>query len=926
MPARVSELLVFLVADSYLSRRMSFSLRCQSCGIRFRVSESSAGKRGRCPNPDCGKLLQVPTTEQIRRIRERDHESQAAVDRPTSAKSPSRTGSDRIGSDRQQPSAPKPALPKPAAERMGRTRLVKRALVGATVAAVLGAAVSAFRGERGSFGPHGSDSSSNLQLSSVAAASPMEPKPSEFPTKVQPFLKKYCFDCHQGDEAEAGLALDKARHESDLLARRKTWEGVLDRIEIQAMPPADYEPQPTAEERTAIAQWLDKTLFYVDCSVDRDPGRVTIRRLNRNEYNNTIRDLLGVTITPADSFPSDDVGYGFDNIGDVLTLPPLLLEKYLDAAEQVAAAAIVVGRPPGVKPVVKKGKQLKGTGSAKLGSYGMYGLPSRGSVIGSFEASRDGEYELRIEAAGQQAGDEPARMELTVDKQKVEVFDVLADQNAVGEYKHRLSLTAGQHQFEATFTNDYYNPKGPEGDRDRNLYIGQFTFDVPLDVRPHELPESPRQLVTCTPDESLSPTECAQKILRPFLERAWRRPVTSGEVDEIASIVDFGMEQGEPFEGGLRLAVQAALVSPHFLFRIERSEAPDDPMRRQSISEWELASRLSYFLWSTMPDAELFELARQGTLRRNHVFKEQVARMLADPKSDQLVKNFGGQWLNLRNLDDVTPDPKQFPEFNDALRQSMRRETELFFSHVMREDRSILDFLDGRYTFTNDRLASFYSGKPFEGTDDGEFQMVSLDGTPRAGVLTQASVLTITSNPTRTSPVKRGLWVLDNLLSSPPPDPPPNVPSLEETTAANPDATLREQLEQHRKDPACASCHKVMDPLGFGLENFDAIGRYREQERGKPLDTTGVLPTGEKFSGPLELIQILRGRERQFARALSEKMLTYAIGRGLEYYDSCAVDRIVDALAEDDYKFSTLVIEIVRSEPFQMRRGEERTQ
>jgi hypothetical protein len=369
----------------------------------------------------------------------------------------------------------------------------------------------------------------------------------------------------------------------------------------------------------------------------------------------------------------------------------------------------------------------------------------------------------------------------------------------------------------------------------------------------------------------------------------------------------------------MQITLQAALVSPHFLFRVETDKREQTADGRQALNDFELASRLSYFLWSSMPDDELFQLAEQGTLHEDAVLEQQVRRMMADPKSYALIQNFGGQWLNLRRLatDDVAPDPEKFPEFDDALRRDVWHETELFFASVVREDRPLTELLTARYTFLNERLAKLYG---IDGVDGDEFRRVDLADGHRAGLLTQASILTLTSYPTRTSPVKRGQWVLENLLGDKPPDPPPLVPGLEETQKANPDLSVRQQLEIHRADPTCASCHKLMDDIGFGLENFDAIGRWREEDGGQPLDTTGTLPTGESFSGPIELIAILSGRDQEFAACMAEKLLTYALGRGLEYYDKCTIDEIVQESEANDFRFSSLLTSIVRSEPFRMRR------
>jgi uncharacterized protein DUF1592/uncharacterized protein DUF1588/uncharacterized protein DUF1585/uncharacterized protein DUF1595 len=412
-------------------------------------------------------------------------------------------------------------------------------------------------------------------------------------------------------------------------------------------------------------------------------------------------------------------------------------------------------------------------------------------------------------------------------------------------------------------------------------------------------------------------TAAAREILGNFTRRAWRRPVQSDELDNLMKLFAMADQDGQSFESALKLPMKAVLVSPYFLFRGEVQPDPDDPKSVHPVSEYDLASRLSYFLWSSMPDDELLDLAARGELRKN--LTAQVQRMLASPKAQSLADNFSGQWLQTRNLDFVSPDQMTFPDYDSNLRDAMRTETQMFFTAVMREDRSVIDFLNGDYTFVNQRLAEFY-GIP--GIKGDLFQRVSLDGTHRRGVLTQASVLTITSNPTRTSPVKRGKWVLENLLNTPPPPPPPDVPLL--PNDGHPDSgTLRKQMEEHRANPACASCHAQMDPLGFGLENFDAVGKWRDKDGNDPVDPSGKLATGESFAGAVELENILATQRRdQFLDCIAEKMLTYALGRGIEPYDQPAVDQIIAGMKKDDLKFSSLIMEVVNSLPFQMRRGE----
>lgn len=731
---------------------------------------------------------------------------------------------------------------------------------------------------------------------------------------VQPFLKKYCFECHGPDAHEAGLALHKWTDKKTVFGARSQWEKIARVLRSDAMPPKDHDVRPPESERRQITRWIEDSLFTIDCRLIDNPGRVTIRRLNRSEYNNTIRDLLHVDFQPAKDFPSDDVGYGFDNIGDVLSLPPLLMEKYLDAAEQIAERVIVTdnpGRKRQRRTAEKLSSTLRGT---RVAGNGFRVLFTNGRVSAPFEFPQTGEYRIRIEAAATQAGREPARMRVHLDGRVLKTFDIKGHRTP-GVYEVKQRVTAGRHIIAAAFINDYYNPKAPPRNRDRNLAVRFIETEGPLNVAPAQLPAAHRRFVISRPDQNTSVQEAAEKVFAQFLPRAFRRPVTPEEIRKYVKLVQFVVAQGESYERGLQVALQGVLVSPHFLFRIEQDPAPDDPDGKRRLNDFELATRLSYFLWSSMPDDELFRLAQAGKLHQPDVLEQQVRRMLQDPKSQALVKNFAGQWLNLRLLDDVTPDRKRF-SFDEALRSAMRTETELFFRAVMREDRSILDFLDGNFTFVNERLAKHYG---IAGVKGDAFRRVSLQGSPRAGVLTQASILTLTSNATRTSPVKRGKWILENIFDDPPPAPPPNVPPLDEKKIAAGNLSLRKQLEIHRANPVCASCHDTMDTLGFGFENFDAVGRWREKDGRNPVDASGRLPDGSNFNGPLELVRLLKKRKDEFTRCFVKKMLTFALGRGLEYYDKCLIDEISAAVKQRDYRFSAVVLEIVRSDAFQMR-------
>ena len=755
--------------------------------------------------------------------------------------------------------------------------------------------------------PEVSPIASSVGVQVVAADEP--PPPDVFREEMLPFVEKFCSDCHNADDAQGGLDFSKyaASSSEDIIKgkAREHWQTVLAMLETGAMPPVDVD-QPPKEQREKLTVWLEDALFNLDCELIGDPGRVTVRRLNRAEYNNTVRDLLGVDFRPADNFPSDDVGYGFDNIGDVLSLSPLLLEKYLDAAESVALDAVPVYSE---KERTRRfaGNDLKNKSRYNLGGE-FWSMPWSGELFFSFDAKVDGDYEVAIRAREDPAGDESAKMDLRLDGKAAKSFVVKGRKPSI--HRTTLSLTRGEHRIGVAFTNDFYK----EGVGDRNLHVAHVEVVQPL------IREQLSRFIIDWPQESgRSIRESAAMSLEPFLRRAFRRSPTDDEVQKYAGVVDMVVADGESFEFGMQLAVQAVLVSPSFLFRVESDERPDDPMAERGLTDFELASRLSYFLWSSMPDDELLDLAERGELRQPETLRQQTIRMLTDGKSQAIVDNFAEQWLNLRSLDELSPDPAVFPEWDDELRAAMKGESLAVFEAIMRDDRNVLDLLDADFTFVNERLAKHYG---IEGIAGAEFQRVSLDPKQRSGVLTHASILTLTSNPNRTSPVKRGKWIMENILGKEPPPAPPGVPELEETQKSKPNASLREQLEQHRADPGCAACHRTMDDIGFGLENFDAIGRWRDDDDGRPIDASGELSAGQSFSGPVELVKILKTRSTEFVRVFSERMLTYALGRGLEYYDRCAVDDILKRLRQNDYRFSELILAVVESEPFLKRRGD----
>lgn len=734
---------------------------------------------------------------------------------------------------------------------------------------------------------------------------------------VAPVLNKYCGSCHGPGKEMAGIAIHGFKAEGDLVTKRDLFERISHSMRTGHMPPKGL-PQPTAAERASVSSFIDTRFAKLDCDL-RDPGRVTMRRLNRVEYNNTIHDLLRVNINPADDFPSDDVGYGFDNIGDVLTISPLLMEKYLSAAEKVARLAVLAPedrKGPAARFEGERAKETAGEGVIRPTDRL---LVSSGEVRLDYQFPKAAEYVFHIRAFQQPGGTEVAKMSLRLDDKELQLIEVKALENAPEVYEFRTTVPAGKHKVSVFFTNDFYDQKATDPKlRDRNLGVDYVEVVGPIDDGTGPLPESHKQVINCgcKPGQKHTPV-CAKTIVSSFAKRAFRRPATAAEVDRLVKYVALAEKEGESFERGIQLALQAVLVSPHFLFRIELDADPLKPNVTRALNDYELATRLSYFLWSTMPDAELFRLAGEGKLKVPKITAQQVNRMLKDPKAHALVENFGDQWLTLRTLAAFNPDPKRFPQWNEDLRKSMLTETEMFFEGVMKEDRSILEFLDADYTYVDERLASLYG---MTGVSGKEFRRVKLDGGDRGGLLGQASILAITSNPTRTSPVKRGKWVLEQILGTPPPPPPPNVPTLENQAKLT--GTLRQRMEQHRTNPLCASCHVQMDAIGFGLENFDAIGAWRTADADGKIDPAGSLPGGRSFEGPAGLKKILKGQDEQFTKNFTERLLTYALGRGVERYDRCNLDAMARKVEAGGYRFTTVVHEIVKSDAFRLRRGD----
>ena len=738
------------------------------------------------------------------------------------------------------------------------------------------------------------------------------PTRQAFQESVAPVLAK-CKLCHNNRLETGGLNIETFGSVESLAAQREGWEKILQKVAAGEMPPRGAE-RPDQDQIRVFVAFVEAEFDRADTSVPADPGRVTARRLNRSEYSRTIRDLLGIEFRAEEDFPTDDSGHGFDNIGDVLTISPVLLEKYISAAEAIAASAI------GANPLPETPIEAE---------YHTKDKTIRRIDVTTIEARHrvqwDGEYIIRIGLPGERPKDAKAvTMGLWMDGKLLATKQVETRPSGLVYFSPfsieelHLYLPAGDHDFRAGFIDDPYPYTLSEKDRysrNKNKLLESITIvgPFPTDVEP----ESRKKILFCDPDSGPS---CVEKIIATLARRAYRRTVTRDDVAALMRFFDQARAEGLTARQGVQLAVQAILVSPHFLFRIEHDPNPLDPSAVHRVSDFELASRLSYFLWSSMPDDELLDLAENDRLSNPEVLETQVRRMLQDERSSALAANFAGQWLETRALDSANPDPESFPAWSPELREDMKEETRLFFDAVLREDLPISTFLDADFTFLNPRLARHYG---VNGVQGGGFRRVKLDTDQRGGVLGQAAVLTVTSYPTRTSPVIRGKYVLEAILGAPPPDPPADVPALREESLGA-DASLRQLIEQHRANPACAVCHERMDALGFGLENYDAIGRWRTKDGSFDVDSTGVLPDGRSFDSPAEMRRVLLADIDEFSRNLIEKMLTYALGRGLEPYDRITVRAISQRVREAGYGFQTLIREVVHSLPFQHRRGEAR--
>ena len=801
-------------------------------------------------------------------------------------------------------------------------------------------------------------------LAAVALA-PAAPVAAEAPIDgaedFRALLDRYCVTCHNERLRTGNLALDAAPLDP-IREGADVWEKVVLKLEERAMPPPGRRARPEPAAYDSAAAWLEAALDRA-AETAPDPGRPAIHRLNRAEYANAVRDLLGLEIDAPSLLPADDLGFGFDNNADLLNVSPALMERYVSAAHKVSRMAVGDRR---LRPAAET-YEIARTRVQDLRAGDALPFGSRGGVAVRHRFPLDGEYELRVRLQRDIVGNiyglaREERIELRIDGERVAVFRVGGDSNcgrtslagyhgcmdADDELVARVAVRAGTRDVGAAFLRRTLAPEGltprrvpvssfilsaakdpPASER---MAIDQLVVDGPYGAAGPGDTASRRRIFTCRPDETTPSagearggarsveTACARRLLGALARRAYRRPATEADVATLMDFYAAGRAEGG-FDGGIQRALTRLLVDPEFLFRLETDAPGTAPGTAYRLSDLELASRLSFFLWSSIPDDELLDDAAAGRLREPATLERHVRRLLADRRSETLVGNFVAQWLHLRNMNRVTPDVNRFPEFDDNLRDALARETELLVASELRADRGVADLLTADYTFVDERLARHY-GIP--GVYGSRFRRVELGADApggRGGLLGHGSILTVTSHATRTSPVLRGKWVLENILGAPPPPPPDDVPALDENAPGEPHRSVRERLEQHRANPVCASCHARMDPLGFALEGFDGVGRWREADGGALLDTSATLPDGTAFDGPAELRAALAERREAFVRTVAARMLTYALGRGLEAHDQPAVRRIVREAAPE-YRWSSLVLGIAQSVPFTMRRSE----
>jgi hypothetical protein len=741
---------------------------------------------------------------------------------------------------------------------------------------------------------------------------------AQTPVAARALVNQYCTGCHNQKLKTGGVALD-ILDTAKVNADAKDWEKVLRKLGAGEMPPPGL-PRPTAVAAASFTQWLGTQLDEA-AATHPNPGHPTIHRLNRAEYSNAVRDLLALDIQPGSKLPADDSGYGFDNIGDVLSLSPMLIERYMSASKLVSRLAV---GDAGIKPDSNDFEGPRQRGSRARVSDDLP-FDSAGGMSIPYEFPADGEYVFKIKGPGGKF------------------------------YEHRLAVKAGTRTVGVTFLGEneltelvtglslgrraaaFATPPAPTaGKMDLRLdgvrlklfdvnYVGapsiaNVNISGPFNVTGAGDTPSRQKIFVCQPASEKEQEPCARQILASLARRAYRRTVTNADISPLMAFYQMGHRDGN-FEKGIEMALRAMLVSPDFLFRIERDPVGAAPSSVHRVNDFELASRLSFFLWSSIPDDELLNLAEQGKLKDAAVVAAQVNRMLDDRRSKAFVSNFAGQWLYLRNLAQVKPDPDVFPTYDTSLRLAFQRETELFFNAILRENRPVTDLLAADFTYLNDRLAQHYGIPNVYGS---QFRRVALSGQNRGGLLGQGSILTVTSYPNRTSVVQRGKWVLENLLGSPPPPPPPDIPPLDAHAKDGKLLTMRQQMEQHRTNPVCSSCHSRMDPIGFSLENYDGVGAFREKDAGSVIDAAGKLPDGTTFEGPAGLTKLLLTKYREeFITTFTGKLLTYALGRGLEYYDNPALRAIMRDAERNNTTIPALIQSIVKSPQFQMRRTPE---
>ena len=754
-----------------------------------------------------------------------------------------------------------------------------------------------------------------------------EDRSLEFKNKIKPFLTSYCYDCHAEGSAKGQVSLDDPNKGAHHLNNRELWLQIWEYLRSDLMPPAKND-QPETAEKNEIIHWIESNIFLIDHD-NPDPGRVTMRRLNRVEYAHTIQDLFGVEFNVTDNFPPDDTGYGFDTIGDVLTISPLLMEKYISAAEQIMRKAIPeeVGRP---QPLSIEPHEFRQEGNnAKTARFMRAGI--KHTVGMDWKASNKGVHRLKVNyeiTARASAQDYKSTLQVLINGKKHESQEISLSKSKNGTISIDLNLSANTHRIEfAMIPNN--------GDTNNNVSLAVKVLKVemvgpPGSINWESYPQSYRLIFSAgpPPKDSTKRELYTKRLLNRIASRAYRRPVNQDTLEKLIALAKAKESADGSYEAGIRFALTAIISSPSFLLRGEESFR--DNNKEQTIDEYSLASRLSYFLWSSTPDAPLLRLAAQGKLRDD--LKNTFDRMLKDPKSERFIENFVGQWLQTRDVENKFFDTPQILGIDDGnkarqifnlyTRQDMKKETELFFSHILNENRPAIELITADYSFINDRLAKFYGINEFK---SNEFQKVSFKGNSRpGGILTQGSFLIVTSNPTRTSPVKRGLFVIDNLLGVPNSAAPPSVPELEESRKKiGEGATMRQLMELHRSKPLCKSCHARMDPIGLALEDYNAIGQRLENQGNEIVDTSGVLVTGEKFNDVSELKKIIAGpRKKDFHRCLTEKLFTYSLGRGVEYYDTPSINKIINEAENQGGGLKDFVYALIESVPFQKRRVE----